>query len=101
MLLKRGGRQRPLVQAGIGCSYSVSPTLLDVNAGATNRSIVVTTLSGCAWTASASESWITVQPANGTGSGSVTVDIAANTGNLRSAFLTIAGQRINLTQQGR
>ena len=95
------GEATRLVQAGVGCSYALSPSVLDVNADATNRSIVVTTLTGCTWTAASSESWIRVQPATGSGSGTVTVDIAASTGDVRHAFMTIAGQRVNVTQQRR
>ena len=95
------GEATRVVQAGVGCSYSLSPTVLDVNADETNRPIVLTTLTGCAWAATSSEGWIRVQPASGSGSGTIAVDIAAHTGDVRHAFVTIAGQRVNVTQQRR
>jgi hypothetical protein len=55
---------------------------------------------GCAWTADASDGFATVSGANtGTGDGSVTWSIPANTTGLaRSVTLNVAGNPINLTQ---
>ena len=84
------------------CLYTVSPTNLDVNSDTNNASIVVTTtLSGCPWTATASESWLRAVPSSGNTSATITVEIGTNPGDVRHAFLTIAGQRVNVTQQKR
>jgi len=64
-----------------------------------SASIGVTTGSGCAWTVSASGSFVTVTSANSaTGPGTVTVTVAENLGDARSATLTIAGQTVTVNQ---
>ena len=90
-----------VVQNGVGCSYSLNPSSLDVNFDTARASVAVTAGAGCTWAATASESWLAVLPAGGSGSGVVTVDIAANPSDVRHAFLTIAGQRVTVTQQRR
>ena len=95
------GQATRIVQNGVGCSYSVSPSTLDLNADTTSGSVTLTATPGCTWTASSSESWIRVLPASGSGSSTIALDITANPGDVRHAFLTIAGQRINVTQHGR
>lgn len=83
------------------CTYSISPTSASVSAsGVTGGSITVTTQSGCAWTASSAASWVTITSgASGTGSGTVTYSVAANTAtSSRTAASTIAGSSFTVTQ---
>ncbi len=55
----------------------------------------------CGWVVAASASWIGITSAtSGTGNGSVTYSVAANTGAARSGTLTIAGQRLTISQAG-
>jgi hypothetical protein len=95
------GQTARVVQNPPGCSYSVAPTTLDVNADSTGTSVTVTTTPGCGWTASASESWISPRVTSGSGSATIVFDITASRGDARHAFLTVAGQRVEVTQQGR
>jgi len=77
--------------AGIG----VSGGTLTVGVTASNSS--------CAWNVTQLPSWITVtSPAggNGTGTGSVTLQVAAYTGSLRQATMIIAGQNYTVSQGG-
>jgi hypothetical protein len=73
------------------CTYSVSgPTYID----ASNQSVKVsvTTGSGCTWTLSSSQSWLTVPGGSQTGSASVNVTAGPNlTNSGRSATLTVTG----------
>ena len=57
---------------------------------------------GCAWTAASNASWITVTGgASGTGNGTASFSVAANTATTnRSGTLTIAGTTFNVTQSG-
>ena len=55
-------------------------------AGVTSK---VTVTSNVEWTASSSESWVTVSPASGT-NGELTVVVAENTGSERSATVTLS-----------
>lgn len=96
------GATASVVQNPPGCSYTLSPTTLDVNASSESASVGLTATAGCPWTATSSESWITPRTASGTGSATVVFDIMPNPGlDPRRAFLTIANQRVTVTQQGR
>ena len=55
---------------------------------------------GCTWTATSNVAWITISAGTtGTGNGSVSYSVAANTaGTARNGTLTIAGQVYNITQ---
>ncbi len=85
-----------------GCSYSLDPTSLNESGGGGGARIdVVTTLAGCSWTATANESWIRVLTPSGTGSSTIRLDLDANPSDVRHTFLTIAGIRVDVTQEGR
>ena len=53
------GKTFTVTQAS-GCSYSISPTSASVGSGAGSGAVNVTAGSGCTWTASSSDSWITI-----------------------------------------
>jgi len=81
------------------CTYSLSATSASVPATGGSGSDMLSTGSGCSWTASSSASWLTVASAtSGTGSASVSYAAGANAGGTRSANLTIAGQTFVVTQ---
>jgi hypothetical protein len=58
----------------------------------------VNTTAGCAWSATTTDSWIALTPRSGTGSDYVYLDISPNPGDARQGTVTIAGQRVNVTQ---
>jgi hypothetical protein len=97
------GTTARVVQNGRPCTYSVNPSAIELNNDSTGASIVLTTLDGCAWTASSNQDWIRPVPASASGSGSATVqfDVQSNGGSQRTAVLTIGGLRIDVTQRGR
>jgi len=84
------------------CAYSLNETNYSFPAaGGGPRNVSVTTGSSCSWSAYASDpSWITVTSgANGTGNGTASYTVAANTGtNSRTGTLTIAGRVYTITQ---
>ena len=83
------------------CRYSISPTNLSINSTSATSTIVVTTNSGCAWTASTTSPFITILTgASGIGSGSVFIAIPDNPGPSRTGTVTIAGQTFTVTQAG-
>ena len=85
----------------ISCRYSISPTTLSINSTSATATIVVTTTSGCAWTASTASPFITILTgASGIGSGSVFIAIPDNAGPPRTGTVTIAGQTFTVTQAG-
>jgi hypothetical protein len=83
------------------CSYLVDPTSLEEGPDAGTAEVTVTTLPGCAWTATASEGWITMLTSSGTGSARIKIEVTANTGDVRHAFLTVAGRRVDVRQRAR
>lgn len=88
-------------RASSTCTFAISPASISVGAGAASGTIAVSTVGGCAWTAASSAPFVSVAPASGAGSGSVTFTVQANTSpGARTAVLTIAGQTFTLTQQG-
>ena len=88
-----------IVQNVPSCSYTLAPTSLDESGGGGSARVTLTTGQDCFWTASASEGWIRVLNTSGVGSAIINLDLALNPSDVRHAFLTIAGQRVNVTQR--
>jgi hypothetical protein len=86
------------------CVFAVTPTTL--NAGATGGALTVNvtaTPEDCepnTWTATTNSSFVTVNPANGAGNGTVTITVGANPAGsaTRTGSVTVAGQSISITQ---
>src|SRR5436309_15941666 len=80
--------------------YSLSATSGSYAATAGSGSVGVTTTTGCAWTAVAVDSWITVTSGgSGSGSGTVGYSVAANTlTTSRTGTMTIAGSTYIVSQ---
>jgi Putative binding domain, N-terminal len=92
------GQTVTVTQSGQSCTYSITPTGQYVSAAGGSGSFGVTTLSGCAWTASSTVAWLTVN-AGGGGSGTATFTASTNMGtSTRTGNLTIAGQTVTVTQ---
>ena len=81
------------------CSFSINPTSQNFTAAGGSGSVNVTTAGGCDWTATSGNSFITItSPANGSGNGTVSFSVAANSGPARSGTMTVAGQTFTVTQ---
>src|SRR4029453_8063260 len=60
----------------------------------------VTTTGSCSWTSVSNAAWIAVASGRArTGSGSVTLTVAANTGAARSGSVTVAGRTVSVSQE--
>ncbi|TMQ05280.1 MAG: hypothetical protein E6J90_49515 [Deltaproteobacteria bacterium] len=82
-----------------GCSYAISPASVAASAAGGSANVTVMAGAGCSWTATGNVTWVTITAgASGTGNGSVTYTVAANTGAARSGTLTIAGQTFTISQ---
>ncbi len=94
------GQGTGTIQNDDPCTYSISPANLTTSANASSSNMVtITTQSGCTWTATTTESWVTIYSgASGSGSGTVSFAIAANTGPGRTGIITIAGQTLTISQ---
>ena len=87
------------VNIPLPCAYTVLPATVTFGTGSGASNETVTTTGNCGWTAVSDAGWITVTAGNsGTGTGTVSYSVAANTGPARSGTLTIAGQSIPINQ---
>jgi hypothetical protein len=83
------------------CAYTLNPAggIGYPSGQQTGRTLTVTTGANCQWTATADQNWITITGgATGTGSGTVTYSLAANTGAARTGTITVQGQNFTVTQ---
>ena len=93
------GHTFTLTQAGVSCSYSITPSNEAMSAAGGTSTIAVATGSACAWTVAAHAGWITiVSGGSGTGPGTVKLNVAANSGGARTGTATIALQTFTVTQ---
>ena len=87
------------VNQASGCTYSVSPTTLNVTAAAGQSRVDITAGANCTWNTSSGASWITISGnGSGVGNGAVDLSVAANTGPARNGAATIAGINVTVNQ---
>lgn len=97
-----GGQTVTVTQAGGTPRFSLemSPWSPSADGGATTATLV-SSLSDAPWAASSSESWLTVDPADGVGSATLTLTVAANAStSVRTAAVTAGGTTLTVTQRG-
>ncbi|MEO8255891.1 MAG: BACON domain-containing carbohydrate-binding protein [Acidobacteriota bacterium] len=85
------------------CAFSVSPTSATIPAAGMSGTITVTASAPtCTWTGSSAAGWLIISAgASGTGSGTTTYVVAANTTTSpRTGTLTIAARTVSVTQPG-
>jgi hypothetical protein len=87
-----------VVQEGYGCVYTLSAAAIEARNEGSVHSIHVTAPPDCRWSVTTNDSWITVNTAGGSGSDYVSITVAPNTADARQGSVTIAGQRIIVTQ---
>jgi hypothetical protein len=93
------GRIRVLTTSNSACTFGGVLSTVQVGAAGGSRSISVQTTAFCPWSISGLPSWITLAgPANNTGPGAAILSIAANSGEPRSATITIAGVSVTVNQ---
>jgi hypothetical protein len=91
-----------VTQAGT-CVYTINPTSDSVSKdGGGESPITVSAATGCTWTATSNDVWITVTSgASGSGNGTVTFKVDKNNGAARTGTLTVAGKVFTVTQEKR
>lgn len=83
------------------CSYSISPSSQNFTATGGNGSFSVNAGSGCSWSATESCSWVTMNNSSGSGSGTASFTVSANTGaTQRTCTVTVNGEDFEITQDG-
>jgi hypothetical protein len=82
------------------CTYAITPTLRGHAYGGGSGTVAVTAGTGCGWTATANNSWLHITGgASGTGKGTVTYSVDANSSaSDRAGTLTIAGRKFTISQ---
>src|ERR1043166_1963740 len=94
-----GSQSIQLSQAAAPCRFSLSRTDASIAFGGGRLSFDITTLTGCSWSASSDASWIAVSSGqSGNANGTVTLDVAANSGADRVGHINVAGQIYTVSQ---
>ena len=95
-----GGQPFTITQAGGTCTYTASPATQSFTDSGGPGTVTMTTLAGCAWSATTSAPWITIG-GTGTGSGSGTFGytVAANpVATPRNGTIAVGGQVVTISQ---
>ena len=93
-----GGQNFAIIQDQ-PCGSAIDPTSQIAAAGGGNYSVNVTIPSGCSWTATKTDPWITLTGAtSGMGNATVTYSVAANTGLQRAGVIMVAGKNLAISQ---
>ena len=92
-------RQLALSQGAAPCIYDLSGVPSTIAAEGGQTVIDIETHAACDWTAASQSSWASVSPGSGRGSGHVNVSVSANGTAERGIQLTVAGQRVEMTQR--
>jgi uncharacterized repeat protein (TIGR01451 family) len=91
-----------VMQAGLTCSFTLSPTGRRMDMVGSESSFILSGPSGCAWNATVSNSWISLTTAS-SGSGPATIGflVRDNTGpSPRQGSITAGGQTFTIIQDG-
>src|SRR6185295_813380 len=94
-----GVRIRVLTPVASSCIATINPPSLTAPVLGANLPVSIQIASSCAWSISALPVWITVSGASsGTGAANVTLSVAPNGGEARSASILIAGVPVVVNQ---
>jgi hypothetical protein len=84
------------------CTYRVSPDNRNVGSEGSEFPVAVATQGSCAWTASSDSGWLNISGGrSGTGNGSFTITVAANTGGARTGTIRLANETVTVRQDAR
>lgn len=87
------------ITQGVSCTYSLSANSQSFGPSSATGSVNVFTSAGCSWTAVSNSNFLTINTgSSGTGNGTVTFTVGANSGAARSGTMTIAGQTYTVNQ---
>ena len=97
--LSIAGRTLTVNQNGAPCMFTVNPSDITVPKTGGTVTVTVEALSACSWSVQNTLNWVTVTGGTGTGSGTVTLQIAASTLAFpRVATIVIAGELVIINQ---
>ncbi|GAB4271780.1 MAG: hypothetical protein Kow0092_26640 [Deferrisomatales bacterium] len=94
------GKTHSVTQAGVPCSYGLSPTSATFGAGGGEGGFALTAPDGCGWTPVRSAEWITILSGGGAGAGSVAFSVSPNDrATPRDGVVTAGGQTFSVHQE--
>ncbi len=100
--LNVAGQSFQFVQdAGVSCSYTVSPATVSAAKSGGVVNLLVSAPTGCSWTATSSATWLSLSATGTAGSsgGVTSVTLQQNTtGAARAGTVTIGGRAVTITQ---
>ncbi|HMF94490.1 MAG TPA: BACON domain-containing carbohydrate-binding protein [Vicinamibacterales bacterium] len=100
-ILDVNNTQLMVTQDPAPCRFSASPSNAAVPVNGGSITIALDTLNGCPWTAVSDAAWLTIAgPASGTGSASISLRAAQNSGGERSGTVRVGGQIVVVTEAG-
>lgn len=80
------------------CALTIPQTTIDVGFAGASHTIFVSTAATCAWTATASQPFLTVNTPSMTGPGSVSFSVTENTGAARQGTITVGSVVVTVNQ---
>jgi hypothetical protein len=89
-----------VTQPAAACAFSINPSAHDAPAAGGKTTVAVSTAGGCAWSTTGAPAWVSVTNGNGSGNGTVTLDMQPNGGAARAATILIAGESFTVNQAG-
>jgi hypothetical protein len=93
------GKPFTVNQEAAPCSSSINPTSQTFTASGGTGTVAVTAPAHCSWTAVSNDPWIVVTSGgSGTGNGTVTYSVTANSGGSRKGTIRIAGRTFTVQQ---
>ena len=96
-----GGQTINVTQSGIACSYALDTTSGSAPATGGTGGLRVLAPSGCAWSATANDGWLSIVSSGSSGTGDVSFGASANgSATPRSGTLTVAGLTYTVNQAG-
>ncbi|MBI1789004.1 MAG: hypothetical protein HYR60_15850 [Acidobacteria bacterium] len=98
--LSAGGLTFSVTQAGT-CTFTLNPNAAFFPIAGGNGSFEVASQAGCGWSSAASAGWISISfGQSGTANGSVGYTVQPNTGDARTATITVGTSTVTITQSG-
>jgi hypothetical protein len=90
-----------VTQTVTNCPFTINPTNAGFGTDGGSGGVNITASSGCNWTATSNNSWITITSGgSGNGNGAASYSVSSNTGPARTGVITIAGRALTISQAG-
>jgi|GEM_PF-4569285 len=93
------GGQTFTINQSATCTYALTPSNVLSGADGGSNSFQINTSSNCAWSATSTDSWITITTGTGTGNGTVSFTVQTNTAQqTRTGTILVGGQTFTVNQ---